>query len=276
MRQWLRRTWRRLVDRPARHLLMVVGAAMIVGAFVQSANRNDFAKWTIAAGSALLVIGAVVHRIREFGVGTNKVVLEPDVARSVNLAAQVTQERQHRQQVRLDETEILDGSRLFAAETTIGALLTPEPTSLLTGCSFHLYLYDAYLRQLLPAFEPDDDHRAEGWSVGTGVVGDCFRRRRYVVAVAPDTWNDTFDVPADRRARYENVLLAVAAVPVVNAADAVIAVLSASDRAAADRLTTDDAEQHLTTMAYAIARVLIDLLGWFPDRYIDVTEEVPR
>ena len=51
----------------------------------------------------------------------------------------------------------------------------------------------------------------------------------------------------------------------VNAGEAVIAVLAASTEQRGNSLATPDAEDELLSLAQAIARLLVDILKWFSD-----------
>ena len=76
--------------------------------------------------------------------------------------------------------------------------------------------------------------------------------------------DDTYGLTPAQQHRARN-LAVVAAMPVTNAHDQVIAVLSGSSVDADSPLATAEGFDAHLLMAQQVARVLVDLLQWFPD-----------
>ena len=143
--------------------------------------------------------------------------------------------------------------------------LRAHPGGALEGASLHLYLPDETGMALVPVFESDRAGRAgDWWQVGQGLVGRAWRDREVVTARGREVVEALAGLPAERRERY-GTLAVVAAVPVLNAAGRPIAVLGASTADPASRLDGPEGVEALLTHADAVARVLVDLLGWETD-----------
>ena len=143
--------------------------------------------------------------------------------------------------------------------------LRAHPGGALEGASLHLYLPDETGTVLVPVFESDRAGRAaDWWQVGQGLVGRAWQDREVVTGRGPEVLDGLESLPAERRERY-SALAVVAAVPVLNAANRPIAVLAGSSADAASRLDGPEGLQALLTHADALARVLVDLLGWETD-----------
>lgn len=141
-----------------------------------------------------------------------------------------------------------------------------HPGGALEGASLHLYLPDETGLMLVPAFEADRTGRGgtDWWQVGQGLVGRAWRDGEGLTARGEEIMHGLADLPIARRQRYAG-LAVVAAVPVLNAVGRAIAVLSGSATEPASRLDAPEGIEALVTHADAIARVLVDLLGWEND-----------
>lgn len=140
-----------------------------------------------------------------------------------------------------------------------------HPGGGLEGATLHLYLPDETGMALVPVFETDRADRAtDWWQVGQGLVGRAWRDREVLTARGPDVLADLAGLPPERRERYRS-LAAVAAVPVLNGSGRPIAVLAGSSEDPATRLDGPEGVETLLTNADAVARVLVDLLGWETD-----------
>jgi hypothetical protein len=143
--------------------------------------------------------------------------------------------------------------------------LRAHPGGALEGTSLHLYLPDETGMALVPVFESDRADRAtDWWQVGQGLVGRAWRDREVLTARGRDVLEDLAGLPPERRERY-GTLAVVAAVPVLNGSGRPIAVLAGSSADPASRLDGPEGVETLLTHADAIARVLVDLLGWETD-----------
>lgn len=154
--------------------------------------------------------------------------------------------------------------RLLVATAAVDQLLHPRDGPL-AGCEFRLYLYDEDCDRLLPALEPDRTPTiSEGWAIGQGVTGEAWRREAYVLATGRECSDDTYHLDEDQQERYRH-LAAVAAAPVVSADGSVVAVLSGSSGDPNNRLGSPEGFDAHIGLAAAMARLLVDLLGWASD-----------
>lgn len=141
-----------------------------------------------------------------------------------------------------------------------------HPGGTLEGSHVHLYLPDETGLMLVPAFEADRAGRggSDWWQVGQGIVGRAWRDGEALTARGEEIMQSLADLPPAQRQRYAG-LAVVAAVPVLNAAGRAIAVLSASSSDPAAQPDGPEAVEALVTHADAIARLIVDLLGWEDD-----------
>jgi hypothetical protein len=141
-----------------------------------------------------------------------------------------------------------------------------HPGGALEGASLHLYLPDETGLMLVPGFEADRTGRGgtDWWQVGQGLVGRAWRDTEGLTARGEEIMQGLADLPLGRQQRYAD-LAVVAAMPVLNAGGRAIAVLSASTTDPDSRLDAPDGIEALVTHADAIARLLVDLLGWESD-----------
>jgi hypothetical protein len=141
-----------------------------------------------------------------------------------------------------------------------------HPGGALEASHLHLYLPDETGLMLVPAFEADRAGRggSDWWQVGQGIVGRAWRDGEALTARGEEIMQSIADLPPAQRQRYAG-LAVVAAVPVLNAAGRPIAVLSASSSEPDSRLDGPEGVEALVTHADAIARLIVDLLGWESD-----------
>lgn len=155
-------------------------------------------------------------------------------------------------------------ARYTAADLFIRRLRS-HPGGPLEGSTLHLYLLDETGMMLVPAFEADRSGGGSGWwQVGQGIVGRAWRDREALVARGAEILQGLEHLPPARREQYAG-LAVLAAVPVLNAAGRPIAVLSASAPDPATALDRPEGVEALVTHADAIARIIVDLLGWESD-----------
>jgi len=141
-----------------------------------------------------------------------------------------------------------------------------HPGGALESCNLHLYLPDETGLMLVPAFEADRAGRGgtDWWQVGQGIVGRSWRDGEALTARGPEILQTISDLPPAQQLRYAG-LAVVAAVPVLNASGRAIAVLGASTTDPDSRLDGPEGIEALVTHADAIARLIVDLLGWESD-----------
>jgi signal transduction protein with GAF and PtsI domain len=166
----------------------------------------------------------------------------------------------------LAPTAAVTQARYNAAETLMRRLRA-DPGSQLVGCSLHLYLPDDEQRLLVTALEHDLDRSRfgrEGWAVGQGIVGRVWRDGDAIVARGVDIVTALGDLAEAYREPYEDLAVLVA-VPIVNANDRTIGVLTAHADNQETRLDSPEGLAQLLALAEVLARVLVDLLGWATD-----------
>jgi hypothetical protein len=140
-----------------------------------------------------------------------------------------------------------------------------HPGGPLEGCSLHLYLPDETGMMLVPVFEPDRVRGGTGWwQVGQGIVGRAWRDREALTARDAEVMEGLQDLPPARREQYA-ALAVVVAVPVLNAVGRPIAVLTASSSDPASQVDRPEGIEAMVTHADALARIIVDLLGWEND-----------
>jgi hypothetical protein len=105
---------------------------------------------------------------------------------------------------------------------------------------------------------------SEGWAIGQGVTGEAWRRGAYVLATGSECSDETYHLNAGQQERYRE-LVAVAAAPVMNASGKVVAVLAGSSHDPETLLGSPEAFDAHIALAAAMARILVDLLGWASD-----------
>lgn len=171
----------------------------------------------------------------------------------------------------IDEpAEQIAAHRISAAAYALKGLLH-IPVDTLNVCDVRLYLPDDS-GQLVPLQHPDEDPDSMAsyrpWLIGTGATGAAYEHGGLVFAEGEAIFDTTHGVPPDvADSLREQGLTAVAAMPIVNALNRPIAVVTATTTESRRRFLVDaeDAERALLPIADATARVLIDLLKWGRD-----------
>ena len=246
----------------ARHggslVLVLLGAVLLVASLFQGGGNEAYALGLLIFGSGLVTLGVVLPRLRnaELGPATGfKMTLAEERELSTGLAESPDVDR-------VEVDQVVAATRLILASETLGRLLAPDQGPL-SGAWFHLYLFDEQRELLLPAFEGQPSP-SQGWKVGVGAVGEAWASGEYVLVRGEEVSDDTYGLTPAQQHRARN-LAVVAAMPVTNASDDVIAVVSGSSVDADSPLATADGFDAHLLVAQEVARVLVDLLGWFPD-----------
>ncbi len=247
-----------MASRAGTVVLVLLGAVLLVASLFQSDGNDVFAVGLLVFGSGLVVLGVVLPRLlnAEMGPATGfKLTLAEDREVSTGLA-------HSGDGATVETSQVVAATRVVLASEVLGRLLAPE-SGPLSGASFHLYLFDEQRELLLPAFEGRPSP-SRGWKPGTGAVGEAWASAEYVLVRGPEVSDDTYGLtPAQQRRARD--LAVVAAMPVTNASDEVIAVLSGSSVDPDSPLGTPEAFDAQLLIAQEVARVLVDLLRWFPD-----------
>lgn len=249
--------------------LVAIGGSSIVAAVV---IRNDpfVAVALVGTGSALVALGASLPDVEEVSGGKKGFTLKRRVP-TAQLAAGADPEEEEEEHPALAapaepfETDPeVTSARVALAGGSLRSLLNPSRGPL-AGATLHLYLYDAgdnRLRALGVAGPPGE----EGWEPGKGATGAAYELGEYVLATGEAVRDSTYGLTPDQQQRAAD-LAAVAAMPVFNAAGEVIAVLTASSTGPDISLDAPEAFDEMVAKANIIARVLIDVLEWYPDAY---------
>lgn len=250
----MRRYWAVIVLVGAGGFLMVVGLI----------ERQD-SIGRIGIGAGLVLVGVFADRLQRAKVGPAGAEIELEVR-----AAESTTELREaatldRAPTFPDSHDAVDLHRAALASEVI-TMLTRPGDGPLADCAFQLYLFDADQEMLLPALEPGHSPPSPPFVAGEGVTGRAWESGEFTIAEGVEASDATYALSEDKQARYAD-LVAVAAMPVTNAAGEVIAVLSASTSDPGTRLATDEGFEALVALADAVARVLVDLLKWFGDGY---------
>jgi hypothetical protein len=238
-------------------VLVLLGAVLLVASLFQSDGNDVYPVGLLIFGSGLVVVGVVLPRLlnAEVGPATGfKLTLAEEREQSTGLAAD--------EPARVQADQVVAATRVLLASDVLGRLLAPDDGPL-AGAWFHLYLFDEQRELLLPAFEGRASP-SRGWKPGVGAVGEAWVTGEYVLVRGPEVSDDTYGLTPEQQHRARNLAM-VAAMPVTNAAGDVIAVLAGSSTDSAAALgAAEGFDAHLLA-AQQVARVLVDLLRWFPD-----------
>lgn len=247
-----------MASRAGSAVLVLLGVVLLVASLFQDDGNEAYAFGLLIFGSSLVTLGVVLPRLRNAEVGPAtgfKLTLAEERELSTGLAGSDDVSE-------VGPDEVVTATRVLLASETLARLLAPEQGPL-AGVSFHLYLFDEQRDLLLPAFEGRPSP-SRGWRAGTGAVGEAWASGEYVLARGEEVADDTYGLtPAQQRRARD--LAVVAAMPVTNAGDEVIAVLAGSSVDADSPLATDEGFDAHLLVAQEVARVLVDLLQWFPD-----------
>lgn len=273
MAVWTRRSWDLFLERPGAMVLGIIGTVMVAFSMVMFAVTGAGAAIGYAIlGLVAIMFAASLPRLEEaeFSAKGARMKLGPTTEASVHLAeaaGEVSVEM-------LDEPdEMVVASRNYLAGEALAAVLRANQGEDLVDCSLRLYLYDDESDRLVPVFVPGEDASfpkglRDTWEVGKGATGTAYKEGQFVYVTGDAIWNETYSVTTSQAERFRD-LVVVAAMPVTNAAGDTIGVITAAtDADDGDGLATEDEAFHaLLARSLLVARVLVDLLGWFQDHY---------
>lgn len=239
-------------------VLVLLGGTLLVASLFQGGGNGAYGVGLLIFGSGLVTVGVVLPRLRNAEVGpATGFKLTLDEQREVSTGMAESSGPPH-----VEVDQVVAATRVVLASETLGRLLAPDAGPLV-GAWFHLYLFDEQRELLLPAFEGRASP-SQGWKPGAGAVGEAWLTGEYVLVRGEEVSDDTYGLTPAQQHRARN-LAVVAAMPVTNAREQVIAVLSGSSTDPASTLATlDGFDAHLLA-AQEVARVLVDLLQWFSD-----------
>jgi hypothetical protein len=240
-------------------VLVLLGAVLLVASLFQPDGNGVYAVGLLIFGSGLVVVGVVLPRLlnAEVGPATGfKLTLAEEREQSTGLAEAAETPRV------VAADQVVAATRVLLASDVLGRLLAPEAGPL-AGSWFHLYLFDEQRELLLPAFEGAPSP-GQGWKPGAGAVGEAWVTGEYVLVRGPEVSDETYGLTPAQQHRARD-LAVVAAMPVTNAGEEVMAVLAGSSTDPSAGLGTGEGFDAHLLAAQEVARVLVDLLRWFPD-----------
>lgn len=272
MAEWTRHLWKLFLERPG-VLLGVLGTAMVAFSMVMFTVTGAVAAIGFAIlGLAAIMFSASLPRLEEaeFSAKGARMKLGPTTEASVHLAA-VTGDVSVEM---VDEPdEMVVASRNYLAGEALAAVLRANEEEGLGEGRLRLYLYDDESDRLVPVFIPGEEaalseNLHDTWEVGKGATGTAYKEGQFVYVTGAAIWDETYGVTPAQAEHFRD-LTVVAAMPVTNAAGDTIGVITAStDAHDGDGLATEeDAFHALLARSLLVARVLVDLLGWFHERY---------
>ena len=265
-RFWIRWTTyivrRALLNDLGRTLTFVVGALTMAAAFRWLDDSSSFATAT-GVGGALVGVSGMARWLRrvKFPGGELDMVKPSDRAEQYREMAG----RQDAGVLSITEAEQTDTTRQLVAEKAAQALFDDAVEDYFEGCQFRFFMYNDHQQRLIAVLRPDPPQTAQrGWRPGEGATGVAYQSGIYQIAQGDKTHDGSFNLDAERQERYRH-LTEVAAMPVVNANDRLIGVLSVSHSQDRVILGTDEGYHKHAAIAGAIARIVVDLLGWRTD-----------
>jgi hypothetical protein len=146
----------------------------------------------------------------------------------------------------------------YAAKRLIRSALT-ESASPLRDYDLHLFVLDEDADRLLPIFEEEGWEGSEGWEPGKGATGRAYSTGEYVKVQGESVSDGSYGLTPEQQERYKH-LEVVAAMPVRNARNETIAVLTASRDHDDGTLDREEGFEEMVLLATVCARILIDLL----------------
>ncbi|SRR6266496_57274 len=146
--------------------------------------------------------------------------------------------------------------KILASRRLLLLLLT-EKTRLPSHYKFRLYTFDPERQALMPAYAPEESD-AESWQLGYGVTGQAWKRGEYVTARGDDVSNGTFGLTPQQQTRYHHLKI-VAALPIRNDRDQMIAILTGSSPIDDGRLINQDGWDRHQELAQIAGRILMDI-----------------
>lgn len=153
---------------------------------------------------------------------------------------------------RRHQQRYLSGSRLIRLHLT-------RETGLPDHYEFRVFVYDRELKRLVPSYGPHKVDELDGWEVGQGATGLAWQREEYVLARGDDVSNDTHGLTPEQQERSKELQI-VAAMPVTNAREQVIAILTGSSNNDDGQLASDEGREKQQELSQVVARILIDVL----------------
>lgn len=269
--------------KPGRAALFAVGLLLVVAGAVGFFSHYNSTKQTaveitlLVLGAGMVTIACAVDYFRDFEINRSGFKLstwrlERDLSIEFTTGTRAPQlvDDSEIVPVAAKEDEVVSAYRNLAGWSALRALLTPldDEDDPLAGCELRLYMYDETFQRLMPILEPEGaEPTTDGWEVGAGATGKAYELGEYVIVTGDDVWNGTYGLSVEQqeRCRAEGLKI-VASMPVTNTSGDVIAIVSASTTKDESALASDEGFDAQAAVAGGVARVLVDLLRWFPER----------
>ena len=243
----------------------VVGTAMVIASFFY-AEHPAFATPAIITGAALVAVSTMTRWLRRLGYPGGSVDVEDPELQKARVAKEVSDE-QDRNDVSVAPSEALDATRYLVATLAAEGIIheAKRAYSGFDDCEFRFFMFDEQQKKLFAVLRPDQPEEGQrGWRRREGVTGLAYDTGHYQIATGSATHDGTHSLDEDRQRQYAN-LTEVAAMPVQNALGVTMGVLSVSHVTGRTILATDQCRKAHSAAADALARVVVDLLGWRSD-----------
>ncbi|MCY4258450.1 MAG: hypothetical protein OXE04_09270 [bacterium] len=244
----------------------LVGSGMIVAACLIASNLGSATHTMIVGGATLVGLGTLTPWLRRVGWGKASAVFEDPELQRARLSMEISEE-QSQNRLSIKPQESVDATRYFAATLAFQAIIADaqkaQPS--FSACQLRFFMYDKRQDRLFAVLRPGQpDASQRGWRLREGVTGMAYATGEFQIATGAATHDGTYSLDEDHKRRYAH-LTEVASMPVMNTKGVVIGALSASHDTNKNILGTDGWCRAHQVAADAIARVVVDLLGWHSD-----------
>jgi hypothetical protein len=255
-----------VVEHPARCFMLIVGTPLLTTVTIEWVHRSTIGGWTtylLTGGSLTLIFVACgAGFIEEFAVSKAGAHMKTrhtakETIDSTSVSADVSEQLESGETPDVGADEFDNAIRFFAADLALRPILAPD-SGALSGCKLHVYLPDKDSDSLKALLEPE---HGEAWVPGVGVTGLAWKTETFQLALGTECYDDTYGLDSATQERHKD-LSEVAAMPVLDDEGLIMGVLSASNHLPEPKLATDAGRGELVIYAYAVARILIDLLKW--------------
>lgn len=264
--RWLHVAEVQLQHNTGRVYAALVGSGMVVAACLIASNLGSATHTMIVGGATLVGLGTLTPWLRRVGWGKASAVFEDPELQRARLSREISEEQsQNRLSIKMQES--LEATRYFAATLASQAIFddAQKADPSFDVCQLRFFMYDKQQERLFAVLRPNQPEMGQrGWRLREGVTGVAYATGEFQIATGAATHDGTYNLDEDYQRRYAH-LTEVAAMPVMNAEGVVVGVLSASHDADKSILETEDWRRAHQVAADALARVVVDLLGWHSD-----------
>lgn len=253
----IRRQWTSIV-------LTGSGWGLWIGAARLEPSSDELAGGCIAAGTILVLVGALHHRGLKaaWSGASGSVELPPAPPADGGTTLELARSDELPGPDDIGDDQADDVVRYFLGQHILETFVL-HPDAPLAGCRGQVWLHDLAADNLYPILTPGHDGY-EFFQVGQGAVGKAWATGRFFIAEGDAVSDASFGLTAAQQARYAD-LTAAAALPITASDGRLIGVLSMSTRAPDTRLGTAEGLEQMVLLAEMAARVLVNLFQWYPD-----------